>query len=78
MTAEHDAMSLARVGIQVANEGLVARLMQEAVDSLVGQVPSGAEIGVAAQILGIAAARTAAVALHGPSDRDFSEGITAL
>lgn len=78
MTAEQDAMALAKVGLQVADEGLVARLMQEAVDGLVGQVPSGAEIGVAAQILGIAAARTAAVALHTISDRDFSEGITRL
>lgn len=78
MTAAQDAMSLAKVGLQVADEGLVASLMQMAVDGLVGQVPEGAEIGVAAQILGIATGRTAAVALHGPSDKDFAEGISAL
>jgi hypothetical protein len=78
MTEKQDATSLANVGLQVADEGLVARLMQTAVNGLKGQVPSGAKIAVAAQILGIATARTAAVALHGPGDRAFSEAITSL
>ena len=78
MSAITDGMTLAQVGIQVGNEGLVASLMQAAVDGLVGQVPSGLEVGVAAQILGMAAGRCAAVAMHGAPDAAFAEAITSF
>jgi hypothetical protein len=78
MSIQQRAAALARVGSDVANEGLIHDLVDAAMKRLEGQVPEGKEVAVSAMILAMAAGQCAAISLFGLPQKHFDDGVESL